>query len=109
MLAGVALNPHTPVSFLEDIINDVDFVVIMSVNPGFGGQRFIKNSIKRVKELRKLKEKHKSDAMIEIDGGVDLENASILVDAGVDILVAGNTIFGSENPMEKIKLLKINH
>jgi len=106
MLAGVAINPHTPVFFLEDIINDVDFVVIMSVNPGFGGQRFIKNSIKRVKELRRLIEKYKSDTMIEIDGGVDLENASILVNAGADILVAGNTIFGSENPMETIKNLK---
>jgi ribulose-phosphate 3-epimerase len=107
MLAGVALNPHTPVSFLEDIINDVDFVLIMSVNPGFGGQRFIPNSIKRIKELRKLIEKHKSNAMIEVDGGVDLENAPILVDAGVDILVAGNTIFSSENPLETIKQLKI--
>ena len=93
MLAGVAINPHTPVAFLEDIINDVDFVVVMSVNPGFGGQRFIANSIKRVKELRKLMDKHKSDAMIEIDGGVDLENAHKLVDAGADILVAGNTVF----------------
>jgi ribulose-phosphate 3-epimerase len=107
MLAGVALNPHTPIALLEDMINDVDFVVLMSVNPGFGGQRFIKNSIPRVIELRKLIEKHKSDAMIEIDGGVDLENAPILVDAGVDILVAGNTIFGSENPIETIKQLKI--
>jgi ribulose-phosphate 3-epimerase len=106
MLAGVAINPHTPVAFLEDIINDVDFVVIMSVNPGFGGQRFISNSIKRVKELRKLIDKHKSDAMIEIDGGVDLENAPILVDAGADILVAGNTVFGSENPIEAIRSLK---
>ena len=109
MLAGVAINPHTPVSFLEDIINDVDFVVVMSVNPGFGGQRFIKSSIKRVKELRKLIEKHKSDAMIEIDGGVDLENAPILVNAGADILVAGNTVFGSENPSETIKSLKVKN
>jgi len=106
MLAGVALNPHTPVSFLENIICDVDFVVIMSVNPGFGGQRFIPNSLKRIKELRKLIDKHKSDAMIEVDGGVDLANAPLLVDAGVDILVAGNTIFGSENPLETIKQLK---
>jgi len=106
MLAGVAINPHTPVSFLEDMINDVDFVVLMSVNPGFGGQRFIPNSIKRTKELRKLIEKHKSDAMIEIDGGVDLDNAPIIVDAGGDILVAGNTVFGSENPLNTIKLLK---
>jgi len=106
MLAGVAINPHTPVSFLEDIINDVDFVVLMSVNPGFGGQKFIPNSIQRTKELRKLIDKHKSNAMIEIDGGVDLENAPILVDAGADILVAGNTVFGAENPMETIKQLK---
>jgi ribulose-phosphate 3-epimerase len=106
MLAGVAINPHTPVSFLEDIIHEVDFVVVMSVNPGFGGQRFIPNSIKRTKALRKLIEKHKSDAMIEIDGGVDLENAPILVNAGADILVAGNTVFGSEKPLEVIENLK---
>jgi ribulose-phosphate 3-epimerase len=107
MLAGVAINPHTPVALLEDIINEVDFVVVMSVNPGFGGQRFIKNSIKRVKELRKLMDKYKSEAMIEIDGGVDLENAPLLVAAGADILVAGNTVFGAENPPEAIKCLKI--
>ena len=109
MLAGVAINPHIPVSFLKDIINDVDFVVIMAVNPGFGGQNFIKNSIKRVIELRKLIEKNKSNAMIEIDGGVNLENAPNLVDAGVDILVAGNSIFSSANPTETIKKLKFNH
>jgi len=109
VMAGVAINPHTPVHFLEDIINDVDFVVVMSVNPGFGGQRFIPNSIKRVKELRKLIDKHKSNAMIEIDGGVDLENAQTLIDAGADILVAGNTIFGSKNPIETIKQLKITN
>jgi len=106
MLAGVAINPHTPVAFLEDIITDVDFVVVMSVNPGFGGQRFIPNSIKRVKELRKLIDKHKSEAMVEIDGGVDLENAPLLVDAGVDILVAGNTVFGAEKPIEVIEKLR---
>jgi len=106
MLAGVAINPHTPVAFLEDIITDVDFVVVMSVNPGFGGQRFIQNSIKRVKELRKLIDKHKSEAMVEIDGGVDLENAPLLVAAGVDILVAGNTVFGAEKPIEVIKKLR---
>jgi ribulose-phosphate 3-epimerase len=106
MLAGVAINPHTPVALLEDIIKEVDFVVVMSVNPGFGGQRFIKNSIKRVKELIKLIEKHEAEAMIEIDGGVDLENTPILVEAGVDILVAGNTVFGAENPIEVIKRLK---
>jgi len=106
IMAGVAINPHTPVHLLEDIINDVDFVVVMSVNPGFGGQRFIPNSIKRVKELRKLIDKHKSNAMIEIDGGVDLENAKSLVDAGVDILVAGNCVFNAENKIETISNLK---
>jgi len=107
MLAGVAINPHTPVVFLEDIIRDVDFVVVMSVNPGFGGQYFIPNSLKRVKELRKLIDKQKSEAMIEIDGGVDLENAPLLVKAGVDILVAGNTVFKAEKPIEMIKSLKL--
>ncbi|MDR2970580.1 MAG: ribulose-phosphate 3-epimerase [Bacteroidales bacterium] len=106
MLAGVAINPHTPVAFLEDIIKDVDFVVVMSVNPGFGGQRFIMNSYKRIKELVELIEKHEAEAMIEIDGGVDLDNAQLLIDSGVDILVAGNTVFGSENPMETIAKLK---
>ena len=106
MLAGVAINPHTPIAFLADVINDVDFVVIMSVNPGFGGQRFIPNSINRVKELRKLINKYHSEALIEIDGGVDLENAPLLVDAGADILIAGNTVFCSENPIETIKSLK---
>jgi len=106
MLAGVAINPHIPVSLLEDIINDVDFVVLMSVNPGFGGQRFIPNSFKRIKELKKLIDKQKSDAMIEVDGGVDLDNAPLLVNAGVDILVAGNTVFSSANPQETIKELK---
>jgi ribulose-phosphate 3-epimerase len=109
MLAGVAINPHIPVLFLEDIICEVDFVVLMSVNPGFGGQKFIPNSVQRTIELRKLIDKHKSNAMIEIDGGVDLDNAPVLIDAGADILVAGNTVFGSENPMETIKQLKIKN
>jgi len=106
MLAGVAINPHTPVAFLEEIINDVDFVLVMSVNPGFGGQRFIQNSIKRIKELRKMIDNHKSDAMVEVDGGVDLQNAPMLIEAGVDILVAGNTVFSSDNPIETIRDLK---
>jgi ribulose-phosphate 3-epimerase len=106
MLAGVAINPHTPIAFLEDIIKEVDFVLVMSVNPGFGGQRFIANSIKRVKALVALIEKQESEALIEIDGGVDLENAPLLVEAGVDILVAGNTVFGSANPPETIARLK---
>jgi ribulose-phosphate 3-epimerase len=106
MLAGVALNPHTPVAGLADIIGDVDLVLIMSVNPGFGGQKFIERSLRRVEELKELIIKNKSNALIEVDGGVDLENASLLTKAGVDILVAGNTVFKSENPAEMIKMLK---
>lgn len=106
MLAGVALNPHTPVAGLADIIGDVDLVLIMSVNPGFGGQKFIERSLRRIEELKELIIKNKSNALIEVDGGVDLENASLLTKAGVDILVAGNTVFKSENPAEMIKMLK---
>jgi ribulose-phosphate 3-epimerase len=108
MLAGIALNPHIPIALLEDMINDIDFVLIMSVNPGFGGQHFIANSIKRIKELRKRIDKFNSNAMIEVDGGVNLDNAPHLVEAGVDILVAGNTIFGADNPAEIIRNLKIS-
>lgn len=106
MLAGVALNPHTPVDFLKDIIADLDLVLIMSVNPGFGGQKFIERSLARVAELKELIVKNKSNALIEVDGGVDTDNAPKLVKAGVDILVAGNTIFKAENPSAMIKILK---
>jgi ribulose-phosphate 3-epimerase len=106
MLAGVVLNPHTPVSLLNDIINDVDFVLIMSVNPGFGGQEFIERSYLRIAELKELIIKNKSNALIEVDGGVNLENAPQLVQSGADILVAGNAVFKSENPIETIKLLR---
>lgn len=106
MLAGVALNPHTPVAGLEDIINDVDMVLIMSVNPGFGGQRFIERSLHRIEELKAMIKRNKSNCLIEVDGGVDLSNAQQLVDAGADVLVAGSAIFSNENPTKIIKDLK---
>jgi ribulose-phosphate 3-epimerase len=106
MLAGVALNPHTPVAGLEDVINDVDMVLIMSVNPGFGGQRFIERSLHRVAELKAMIKRNKSECLIEVDGGVDLSNAQALVDAGADVLVAGSAIFSKENPEEIISRLK---
>ncbi|MBQ9508365.1 MAG: ribulose-phosphate 3-epimerase [Bacteroidales bacterium] len=106
MLAGVALNPHTPVAGLEDVINDVDMVLIMSVNPGFGGQRFIERSLHRIEELKAMIKRNKSECLIEVDGGVDLSNAQALVDAGADVLVAGNAIFSKENPTEIISRLK---
>lgn len=106
MLAGVALNPHTPVAFLEDIIQDLDLVLIMSVNPGFGGQRFIERSLKRIAELQELIIKHNSNALIEVDGGVGVDNAADIVAAGADILVAGNAVFGAPDPTQVIHLLK---
>jgi len=104
--AGVVLNPHSPVSLLTDIINDTDMVLLMSVNPGFGGQKFIANTYNKIRELRELILKKNSAATIEIDGGVDLVNAPLLVREGADILVAGNTIFSSAHPEETIGLLK---
>jgi len=104
--AGVVLNPATPVSFLEDIISDVDLVLLMSVNPGFGGQKFIENTYKKITQTRELIEKHNSDVLIEIDGGVNLQNASRLFEAGADVLVAGNAVFSAENPTETIQKLK---
>lgn len=106
MLAGVALNPHTPVAGLEDIINDADMVLIMSVNPGFGGQRFIERSLKRIAELKDMIRRNKSNCLIETDGGVDTSNARLLVEAGADVLVAGNAVFSNDNPKEIIKKLK---
>ncbi|MBN1252053.1 MAG: ribulose-phosphate 3-epimerase [Bacteroidales bacterium] len=106
MQAGVSLNPHTPVNVLEDIIQELDLVLIMSVNPGFGGQTFIENSYKKIKQLKKLIIETKSNALIEVDGGVDNTNAAKLVDAGVNVLVAGSYIFKSENPSDRIIKLK---
>ena len=105
MKAGVALNPHTPVNVLEDVINDIDVVCIMSVNPGFGGQKFIKNTYSKVHMLRTMIDANKSAALIEIDGGVNATNCTNLVEAGADILVAGNFVFSSEKPLETIKNL----
>jgi len=106
MNAGVAINPHTPVFLLEDILADLHHVLIMSVNPGFGGQKFIPHSLEKIKQLRKMIDEKKLNVLIEVDGGVTVENAKDLVEAGVDVLVAGNTVFSSENPMETIKKLK---
>lgn len=107
MKAGVAINPATPVSMLEDIVEDVDLVLIMSVNPGFGGQSFIENAISKVKRLRKLIDESNSHALIEVDGGVQNETAPCLVEAGTDILVSGSYVFKSANPIETIRGLKV--
>jgi ribulose-phosphate 3-epimerase len=106
MKAGVSLNPHTPVYLLKDIIADLDLVLIMSVNPGFGGQKFIPNALNKVKELKQLIVDSKSNVLIEVDGGVDISNAKELINAGCDVLVAGSFIFGAEDQIETIKKLK---
>ena len=106
MKAGVALNPHTNINVLEDIINDIDLVLIMSVNPGFGGQSFIENTYNKVKQLKQLIKDKNANVMIEIDGGVTNKNAKQLVDAGADALVAGSYVFKSDNQIETIKDLK---
>ncbi|WP_106793159.1 ribulose-phosphate 3-epimerase [Aquimarina sp. Aq78] len=106
MKAGVAINPHTNVSLLEDVINDIDLVCIMSVNPGFGGQSFIENTYEKVKQLRKIIVKNNASTLIEIDGGVTNKNAKQLIDAGADVLVAGSFVFKSTDPNQTIKELK---
>jgi len=106
MKAGVALNPHTPISVLESIIKDVDVVCIMSVNPGFGGQSFIEETYTKVEELKAMITKKGSNALIEIDGGVTNKNAKQLIDAGADVLVAGSYVFGAEDPIKTIEGLK---
>jgi ribulose-phosphate 3-epimerase len=106
MKAGVTLNPHTPVFLLEDIIPDLDLVLLMSVNPGFGGQSFIENTYTKVGELKEMILRRNSQALIEVDGGVTIQNASRLYDAGVDVLVAGSSVFHSENPYESILNIK---
>ena len=105
--AGVVLNPSTPVLMLEDIIAEVDLVLLMSVNPGFGGQKFIENTYKKISETKDLILNNNSTALIQVDGGVNIENASKLFDAGADVLVAGNAVFSSDNPEKTIELLKI--
>ncbi|QBO59278.1 ribulose-phosphate 3-epimerase [Chryseobacterium salivictor] len=105
--AGVVLNPATPVLMLEDIIADVDLVLLMSVNPGFGGQKFIENTYKKIAETKDLILSNNSTALIQIDGGVNLDNAAKLFEAGADVLVAGNAVFSSDNPSATIELLKL--
>lgn len=105
MKAGVTLNPATPVCLLKDIIQELDLVLLMSVNPGFGGQKFISHTAQKVSELRNLIEDSGSKALIEVDGGVNVETGAILSHAGADILVAGNSVFQARNPIETIKLL----
>ena len=106
MKAGVALNPHTPVAVLEDIISELDLVCVMSVNPGFGGQKFIENTYEKVRQLTKLIQQHNANVLIEIDGGVTSENAAQLVLAGANVLVAGSFVFSSQSPKETIQGLQ---
>ncbi len=106
MKAGVALNPHTPVSLLKDVIKDIDLVCLMSVNPGFGGQKFIENTYNKVKELKAMIQETGSEALIEIDGGVTSANAAALIEAGADVLVAGSFVFKSSDPIATIADLK---
>jgi ribulose-phosphate 3-epimerase len=106
MTAGVALNPHTNIHLLEDTINDIDLVCVMSVNPGYGGQSFIENTYDKVKALKELINRKKAHTLIEIDGGVNAENAKDLIDAGADVLVAGSFVFNSSSPTQTIKELK---
>lgn len=104
--AGVAINPHTPVAHLENVIMDLDIVCMMSVNPGFGGQTFIEHTYRKVEQLKELVNRSGADVRIEIDGGVTLQNARALLDAGADVLVAGNFVFSAANPKEVIRQLK---
>ncbi|KXK46566.1 MAG: Ribulose-phosphate 3-epimerase [Bacteroidetes bacterium ADurb.Bin141] len=106
MKAGVAINPHTPVASLADIITEIDLVCMMSVNPGFGGQKFIEHTYSKIQQLKELIEKNNAKTLIEIDGGVDLNNYRKLIDTGADVLVAGNTVFSSSDPSGTIAVLK---
>lgn len=106
MKAGVALNPHTAINNLEDIITDIDLVLVMSVNPGFGGQSFIETSLNKVRKLKELIRESGSNALIEVDGGVNTETGRTLVEAGADALVAGSFVFNSPDPLETIRVLK---
>lgn len=106
MRAGVAINPHTTVDLLKDVINDIDLVLLMSVNPGFGGQKFIPHSIEKIKDLKALIQRYNSKALIEVDGGVSTENANEIVRAGADVLVAGSSVFNAPDPADVICQLK---
>ena len=104
--AGVVLNPHTPIALLEDILGDLDLVLLMSVNPGFGGQQFIERTYEKIRKLRLMVEEQQAHALIEVDGGVNTQNAKALFEAGADVLVAGNAVFKSSDPMETIRIMK---
>ena len=106
MKAGVAINPHTPIDTLKDILKDIDLVCLMSVNPGFGGQSFIPHTINKIKQLKEMINEQLLNVLIEIDGGVTIENAPAIIEAGADVLVAGNTVFKSSDPVATIKTLK---
>lgn len=106
MMAGVTLNPHTPVNVLEEIAPDLDLVMLMSVNPGFGGQKFIPSMVEKTRKLRELLDRTGSKALIEIDGGVNRETGKLLVDAGADVLVAGSAVFGAPDPVAEVAALK---
>lgn len=106
MKAGVTINPGTPVCMLEDIVEDADLILIMSVNPGFGGQKFIRHSLEKVRQLRELIDRTGSKAVIEVDGGVNLQTGRELAEAGADVLVAGSFVFGAENPADTIRQLR---
>ena len=104
--AGVALNPHTPAELLKDILQDIDMVLIMSVNPGFGGQTFIPHTINKIKRMREMIDEQLLNVIIEIDGGVTTENAKMIIDAGADVLVAGSSVFKAADPIKTIAALK---
>ncbi|MEO6916315.1 MAG: ribulose-phosphate 3-epimerase [Chitinophagaceae bacterium] len=106
MVPGVALNPHTPVQMLQDVLKDIGVVLIMSVNPGFGGQKFIPHTLQKIRMLREKIDQQNLDVKIEVDGGITLENAQSIIDAGAHVLVAGSTVFGSADPKETISRLK---
>ncbi len=106
MKAGVALNPHTPVSFLKNILPYIDMVLIMTVNPGFGGQIFIRESYNKISELRDMIDSGGYNVLIEVDGGIDTSNAASLIESGVDVLVAGSSVFNSRDPLDTIRILK---
>ena len=106
MMAGVTLNPHTPVSLLEDIIGDLDLVMLMSVNPGFGGQKFIEHAVEKTRRLKQLIQANGASTLIEIDGGVNRTTGKLLADAGADVLVAGSAVFKAQDPEEEIRVFK---
>ncbi len=106
MKAGVALNPHTPVALLSEVLHEMDFALIMSVNPGFGGQKFIERSLHKIEELKAMIVREKANVLIQVDGGVNAQNAALLYAAGADCLVAGNAVFSAANPEEAIRLIK---